>query len=286
MIDNYLLEELVTFAKEKTLARTAKQLNITQPTVTRGMQKLENKLGVQLFDRQPNRITLTKTGELAAREAARVIQMHQQFITRVRNFDQNQQVIKVASVAPGPLILTHSLAGNFNLKITPDFIATQQIIPSLTSHQYSLIFSNREIQTNNIESLYIGTERLNVNVDQFMYIANQASVTFKELHGMSFIVLHDIGPWKEIIQHNIPNAKFLYQTQVEALTEITHYSNFPYFTTNITSLSHQEHPEENDRVALPITDQTAAMPFYISYLKQNRQQISSLAKTIIKSWPN
>ena len=53
MIDNYLLEELITFAKYKTLAKTAAELNITQPTVTRGMQKLEDELGVHLFDRHP-----------------------------------------------------------------------------------------------------------------------------------------------------------------------------------------------------------------------------------------
>lgn len=29
MIDNYLLEELVTFTKNKTLAKTAEELNIT-----------------------------------------------------------------------------------------------------------------------------------------------------------------------------------------------------------------------------------------------------------------
>ena len=65
MIDNYLLEELVTFASEKTLAKTAEKLSVTQPTVTRGMQKLEDELGIQLFDRQPNRIVLTDTGKLA-----------------------------------------------------------------------------------------------------------------------------------------------------------------------------------------------------------------------------
>lgn len=59
MIDNYLLEYLVTFTKVQTLAKTAAELNVTQPTVTRGMQRLEEEFGVKLFDRQPNRITLT-----------------------------------------------------------------------------------------------------------------------------------------------------------------------------------------------------------------------------------
>lgn len=40
MIDNYLLEELVTFAQYKTLAKTAAELNVTQPTVTRGDAKI------------------------------------------------------------------------------------------------------------------------------------------------------------------------------------------------------------------------------------------------------
>lgn len=64
MTDNYLLEYLVTFTKAQTLAKTAAALNVTQPTVTRGMQRLEEEFGGKLLDRQPNRITLTPTGKL------------------------------------------------------------------------------------------------------------------------------------------------------------------------------------------------------------------------------
>ncbi|MSE06539.1 LysR family transcriptional regulator, partial [Lactobacillus salivarius] len=66
MIDNYLLEELVAFSEHKTLAAAAKYLNVTQPTITRGMQKIENELQVTLFNRQKNRITLTDVGKVAA----------------------------------------------------------------------------------------------------------------------------------------------------------------------------------------------------------------------------
>lgn len=58
VIDNYLLEQLITFAEFGTLAATAEHLLITQPSVTRGMQKLEAELGVTLFDRKPNKISL------------------------------------------------------------------------------------------------------------------------------------------------------------------------------------------------------------------------------------
>ena len=73
MIDNYLLEELIAFYEYKTLAAAAEHLNVTQPTLTRGMKKIEDELQVTLFNRQKNRITLTDVGKVAAIEAKKVL---------------------------------------------------------------------------------------------------------------------------------------------------------------------------------------------------------------------
>ena len=81
---------MTTFAKTGTLTKTAAALNITQPSVTRGMQKLEEDFGVQLFDRQANRIKLTPTGELAAREAEQLLTTSQTMLTKIQNFDRGQ----------------------------------------------------------------------------------------------------------------------------------------------------------------------------------------------------
>lgn len=285
MIDNYLLEELVTFAKYKTLAKTAAKLNVTQPTVTRGMQKLEDELGVQLFDRQPNRISLTKTGKLAAEKANALLQANQQFITEIKNYSQSQQIIKIASVAPGPQIILEQNQQKFNANISVEQALLNQDNgeTDLVNHQYSAIITNREIQTEQIESRYIGKENLYVNLDQFMYLANQRQVTFKELAGLSFVVLNEIGPWKQIIQENIPDAKFLYQTEYDALSELTKYTNFPFFTTNVTKPNVVY--DTTDTVALPITDSSATMTFYITYLKSQRSTITPLAKKLVSIWP-
>ena len=274
MVDNYLLEELVTFAQYKTLAKTAAELNVTQPTVTRGMQKLEDELGVQLFDRHPNRITLTKTGKIAAEKANQLLQANQQFITEIKNYAQNQQVFKIASVAPGPLIVLEQNLTKLNANIDIDEVLFDQDSGEIT---------NREIQTDLIESRYLGQEHLYVNLDQFMYLVNQRQVTFKELAGLSFVVLNEIGPWKQIIQSNIPNAKFLYQTEYDALSELTKYTNFPFFTTNITQPDNVY--DTTDTVALPITDSSATMTFYVTYLKSQRKIIAPLVKKLVSVWP-
>lgn len=100
MVDNYLLAALVTLSQTGTLSRTAQQLGVTQPAVTHAMKKLEAELGVQLFDHTPNKLRLTETGRFAAEEAAKVLQTNRDYLTRVRNFDQNQATIKVAANAP------------------------------------------------------------------------------------------------------------------------------------------------------------------------------------------
>lgn len=287
MIDNYLLEELVTFAQEKTLAKTAEKLMVTQPTVTRGMQKLEDELGVQLFDRQPNRIALTDTGKLAATKAAVVLQANKSFINQIQNYAAQQQIFNVGTVAPGPQLILTINQDKFPNRIAIDdqLVQPNEVSSLLRDNKYSLIITNQEIQDDEVESRYLGTEKLFVNLDKFMYLANMQQVSFADLKGLSFVVVSDIGPWKDIIQREIPAAKFLYQGDVDALNEITRYSNFPYFSTDIT-IANSTPREDDDRVTLPITDDAATMTFYASYLKTQKSQLMPLIKGINQSWLN
>lgn len=79
-------------------------LKITQPSVTRGMKRLEQELGVQLFDRsQSNRIILNDTGKIAVKEAKKLLAAKEDFVEKILNYDCAKRKIIVESVAPGPL---------------------------------------------------------------------------------------------------------------------------------------------------------------------------------------
>ncbi|WP_204121226.1 MULTISPECIES: LysR family transcriptional regulator [Levilactobacillus] len=289
MLDNYLLQELVTFAQTGTLAKTAAMLNVTQPTVTRGMQKLETDLGVQLFDRQPNRIRLTATGELAAREAAKLLQANQETAVRIQNFDHNQRVLKVAATLPGPMIVLQSLTAQLPASLQ---LVTTVTLPepaqSLRNHEYTLVFTNHPLDATDITSNLIGPENLAIHLNKFMYQANQSAVTFADLAGLSFVVPVDIGPWRAIIQDNIPDAKFFYQKEREAMAEITKFSDFPYFATNVSPFDPTLPPQataNDNRRLLPISDAAAHMAIYASYLTATTSRVTPVITTLKDAWP-
>lgn len=53
-IETYILRLLAAVKKYGTLSRVGEELGTTQPSISRGMQKLEGELGVTLFERTKN----------------------------------------------------------------------------------------------------------------------------------------------------------------------------------------------------------------------------------------
>ena len=69
MLQLQQLEQLIAFADQGTLSKAAEVLLISQPSLTRNMQSLEDDLGVQLFQRSKNKLILTETGKYTVQQA-------------------------------------------------------------------------------------------------------------------------------------------------------------------------------------------------------------------------
>ena len=69
MTELYVLNELAAFPECGTLTAVAEKMNVSQPALSRSMKKLEEDLGVQLFERGKNRIVLNENGKIAAEYA-------------------------------------------------------------------------------------------------------------------------------------------------------------------------------------------------------------------------
>ncbi len=68
-----MLAEFALLARHLNFSRTAQELNLTQPTLSRHIVQLEEELGVQLFRRDRQSVTLTEAGALFLPEAEAVL---------------------------------------------------------------------------------------------------------------------------------------------------------------------------------------------------------------------
>lgn len=278
MIDNYLLEYLVAFAETGTIAGVAEELNVTQPTVSRGLSKLETLLDVQLFDRQPQKINLTTAGKFAAQRAAILLNQHRDFASAVQHFAAKNSYLRIGGTVPGPLLLLQEESQEDQLILDHEALSMDSWQAALVNHQYSLVFTSQEVQTPEIESRFVGQEKLAIKITKFNPLFHHQTVTFDELNGHEFVVATNIGEWKPIIEGHIPHAQFLYQSQPAALRELIRYSNFPIFKTNLTHYLEQQEtdPADKRRKYIPITDQAAKLDIYAAYLKADRKAVKTV----------
>lgn len=73
------LKYIIALAKEKHFGRAAIACHVSQPTLSVAVKKLEDELGVQIFQRHTADVSLTPTGNLLIEQAQRVIQEVKRF---------------------------------------------------------------------------------------------------------------------------------------------------------------------------------------------------------------
>lgn len=283
MIEYYLLEELVTFAKYGTVAKTAEVLGLTQPAVTHSMKKLEEELGVTLFIRKPNKLYLSETGKYTAREAKKLIDDNLDFTKRVKQFEKDQTTLVVGVNAPGPGIVLRSLHDQ-NIQIVSDLVESN-FENLLAEHQVTCLLLNFPIEDRDITSTYLGTESMSINLPADCNLNKNKELSFKMLKGKTILSPSPIGFWTKIYHDEIPDSKIIFQNESSEYSEILQYSVLPFFTTNLTSLDSQwGHNLPDNRSVRPLKDEVAHQKFYACYLKQNKDRVQPLIEKLQDQW--
>src|SRR5436853_3742659 len=67
------LRYVVALAQERHFGRAAQKCFVTQPTLSLALAKLEDELGVKLFERNKNEVLITSRGEAIVEQARRVL---------------------------------------------------------------------------------------------------------------------------------------------------------------------------------------------------------------------
>lgn len=276
MLETYLLEYLLAFDECGNLSTASKKLNVSQPSLTRAMQKLENELGTTLFLRTGNKIEVNDVGRMVVNHAKIVIECIKNLETEVQDYINSKQTLSIGYVAPGPMFkFISKIYTTFpNKKIITELKDEESLINGLQNRTYDFIFLNREIINKNFVCTKCMEENLYIAVPNSHFVADlKSGVYFKDIDRQSFLMSSSVGVWDKIVREKLPHSKFLLQKD-ENLVEVANSSSLPTFATDVSNKSGRYY--NNTRINIPILDNEAKMTFYFVCLNENANRFKKI----------
>lgn len=151
------LEYVVAVATYKSFVAAAEKSFVTQPTLSMQIQKLEEELGIKIFDRNKHPIAVTAMGESIVAQA-RIILAECEKINELIQKQQNSQsgtfkLAVIPTVAPYilPGLLGHYASKYPDVRLEVKEMETQQIIVALRNNELDAALLSTPLEENGIK---------------------------------------------------------------------------------------------------------------------------------------
>lgn len=276
MLDFDDLEQLTAFARCGTLSAAAEELHISQPTITRTMQRLEDDFGAPLFVRSKNSIELNETGKMAVEYARKLLFEAENAVRSVQEFDKNLRSVNVASCAPAPLwSLLPELSARFPKNtVTSQLMDIPEIIAAVSAGRQDIGILPFECHDKGLVDMVYIKEDLAVCVPPESPLAEFEEVSFAELNGFNCLLRDQLGFWTEMCQRKMPASRFLIQTDASEFYELVKASTLLCFTTKLANPAGTIY----DRKTVPISDSEAHITYHLICRPQKRELLPAEKK--------
>jgi DNA-binding transcriptional LysR family regulator len=278
------LEQLVAVRRYGTISAAAGRLHISQPALSRSIQRLEKELGQELFDRGHNRVVLNDAGELAIRHAERILAD----IRLMRNdFDelaQRDRALSVAAVAPAPVWrLTALVIERFPGSIVePDILDEQQVDEAIANRACDFAITRHPIALPTVRSVPLMTEDLSLRVPEGSPLASRRSVSFSDFDGETLLLFRSIGFWMDMVREHSPNSRLVVQDDRVVFTQLMNSTDMLCFTTDAP----ENEGDVPGRVAVPIVDADAHATYFLVAPTDASQRVLDVVDWVEKNRPS
>lgn len=269
------LQQLLCISKHGNLSKAAEELHLSQPALSRSMQRLESELQMSLFERSKNKITFNPTGDLAVEYAKKVIGQMDDMILHLRSFERSRHTIAVGSCAPAPLWdIVPQLSSLYpEMTISSETKETDILLQGLENRVYQLIVTPFPINEPDIYCAKYTEEQLMFSLPPGHVLSSSKGLHFKDLDGETMLLFSQIGFWHQIHTKKMPSTHFLLQNEQFAFTELVKASALPSFTSNL-ALKKSGTPD--NRVIIPILDEEAHVTYYCSCKIENHKHFANI----------
>jgi DNA-binding transcriptional LysR family regulator len=204
------LEVLVTVAREKSFSRAAQVLGRTQPAVSQTIRRLEEELGVAVFDRSSKDGTLTAAGEVVVGYAKQILNLRQNAISAVQDLrDVRSGKITLSAnehtvfaILP---IINEFHKNNPEIKIEVKRGVASRIPEEIASREVELGVLSFKPKDPALVSVGIGSDDIILIVGRQHRFASKTEVRITELGTESFIAHNARSPYRKHVIETFEN---------------------------------------------------------------------------------
>lgn len=189
-------------ARLEHMTKAAKELNVSQPSLSNSIQRLERKLGVPLFERQGRHVRLNTFGKTYLRrieQAFLELEEGERELTNMAGLDHGVISISVTLPYILPTILKGFLTEHPHVRVIQRQLGSAfEIRSELESADIDFCISTTPITGPDIEWLTLVEEELCLTVPKGHRFASRESITLIEAANEPFISLSSRSNFREI----------------------------------------------------------------------------------------
>lgn len=226
----------IAVAENLHFGRAAEELNMTQPPLSRQIQKLEKSIGVHLFERNNRTVTLTPAGEAFLTEAYGILASAERAPRRAQKIAEGssgQITIGCTSISTFRVlgeVLAALSSEHPDVSVEISEMFTSEQIKALTENRIDIGLGRVGRVPETIESTLIHTERLVAAVPAGHEFAARESISAKEVRGQN------------LLMHDATKARYFYDLTVRwfdvEANDITHSLSQIVTIVNLVAAGH------------------------------------------------
>ncbi len=270
------LLQFKTIAKCKTMHEAAKRLHISQPALSFSLKKLEDELGVRLFERRKNRIFLNQAGQLALTHACAVIGQAEEMKNAFRAYGQSNDVLFLGFCDAGPMRMSVPLLRktypelNLSAEITEDGVS---VLDGLLAKKYDAVVSLEKAEHQDVVCIPFAREELMLSLAEDDPLVGEAAVCLHEHTDREIAAYRIFGAYERKIQGfldwlgGLPSVTVY--TDYFVFRQMLEHKKVLTFTTRLVQL----YRNDGKRVIVPLTDGGISAFYWFIYRRGDEKRL-------------
>lgn len=209
------LEVFIAVAKHKSFSKAARELFLTQPTVSSHIQNLEKELNSILINRSNKNITLTKSGEILYEHAIKILNNCKKAVYDIKEYSGKiEGIIDIAcSSIPETYLLPKFMSSFSNtysdVKFSISRYDSQYAISEILDEKISFGFVGSKLNNQQIEYLDLIDDELVLITPNNLYIENENGyIDLNKLYDLKFIMRKEGSGTLRLILDTLKNSNF------------------------------------------------------------------------------